>query len=68
LSADGNTIVFWPFWSSCIHKCMPLRGVRFLWMQASDDDPIFFLYLPQLMMSKWLFTAKLVMDVHTCIL
>jgi hypothetical protein len=24
LSADGNTIIFWPFWSSCMHKCIPL--------------------------------------------
>jgi hypothetical protein len=30
LSADGNTIVFWPFWSSCMHKCIPLLDLRFL--------------------------------------
>jgi hypothetical protein len=30
LSADGNTIIFWPFWSSCMHKCIPLLDLRFL--------------------------------------
>ncbi len=23
-SADVNTIIFWPFWSSCMHKCILL--------------------------------------------
>jgi hypothetical protein len=30
LSADGDTIVFWSFWSSCMHKCIPLPDLRFL--------------------------------------
>jgi hypothetical protein len=25
-----NTIVFWPFWLSCMHKCMQLLDLRFL--------------------------------------
>jgi hypothetical protein len=36
LSADGNTIIFWPFWSSCMHRCMPLLDLRFLRYAAAS--------------------------------
>ncbi len=33
-SADVNTIIFWPFWSSCMHKCILLLELRFLWLKS----------------------------------
>jgi hypothetical protein len=39
-SDDVNIIVFWPFWSSCMHKCIPLLDLRFLWSKDETEAKV----------------------------
>jgi len=37
-SVDVNTIIFWPFWSSCVHKCILLLEFTTISMIRSHDS------------------------------
>jgi hypothetical protein len=38
MSAGANPMNFKPIWSSCMHKCIPLAVLRFLWCEQRHDD------------------------------
>jgi hypothetical protein len=38
MSAGANPINVWPMWLSCLHKCILLLVLRFLWLAVISDQ------------------------------